>query len=250
MSDVRHEKKYPLVPPNEFRCIWMTAGILSYQLCDRDFDCEHCPLDAAMRTHYSTHTVLRQRTPAESGRETKLTTQRNLLFSLHHCWVERRSDTLVRVGIDQGLATALVSPKAVAFPSVGEDVKKNQICLWIVTDGGTYPGPSPVSGRVWATNSNLNERPLSLLLQPLDQGWLFELDVGRGADDESLLKEDEARASFAEKDERLRAAITRALSRLRPPVGETLADGGEPLRIASDMLGAKKYFSILCEVFT
>lgn len=30
-------------------CIWMSAGLLSYRLCDREYDCEHCPLDAALR---------------------------------------------------------------------------------------------------------------------------------------------------------------------------------------------------------
>lgn len=31
------------------KCIWMLAGVLTYRLCDRQYDCEHCPLDAALR---------------------------------------------------------------------------------------------------------------------------------------------------------------------------------------------------------
>ena len=34
-------------------CVWVTAGVLNYKLCDRDFDCEHCPLDAALRDRAS-----------------------------------------------------------------------------------------------------------------------------------------------------------------------------------------------------
>jgi len=30
-------------------CVWMDAGVLTYRLCDRDFDCAHCPLNAALR---------------------------------------------------------------------------------------------------------------------------------------------------------------------------------------------------------
>ena len=30
-------------------CVWMDAGVLAYKLCDRGFDCSHCPLDAALR---------------------------------------------------------------------------------------------------------------------------------------------------------------------------------------------------------
>ena len=31
------------------RCVWMLAGVVSYRLCNRAFDCDHCPLDRALR---------------------------------------------------------------------------------------------------------------------------------------------------------------------------------------------------------
>lgn len=30
------------------KCIWMTAGVISYKLCPIDFNCEECEFDAAM----------------------------------------------------------------------------------------------------------------------------------------------------------------------------------------------------------
>jgi len=30
-------------------CIWMQAGVIRFWLCDRDYDCQNCPLDAALR---------------------------------------------------------------------------------------------------------------------------------------------------------------------------------------------------------
>lgn len=54
--------------PKEQRCVWMAAGILSYQLCEREFDCDQCPLDKAMRMHISHGTgrarVRKQASPA------------------------------------------------------------------------------------------------------------------------------------------------------------------------------------------
>jgi len=35
-------------PPAD-ACVWMEAGVIRYWLCCRNFDCEHCPLDAALR---------------------------------------------------------------------------------------------------------------------------------------------------------------------------------------------------------
>ena len=37
------------VPDDDRRCVWMCAGLVAWKLCDRDFDCEHCPFDRAMR---------------------------------------------------------------------------------------------------------------------------------------------------------------------------------------------------------
>jgi hypothetical protein len=31
------------------RCVWMQAGVVGYKLCDREFDCDRCPFDAALR---------------------------------------------------------------------------------------------------------------------------------------------------------------------------------------------------------
>ena len=31
------------------QCVWMQGGLVSYKLCDRRLDCEHCPFDAALR---------------------------------------------------------------------------------------------------------------------------------------------------------------------------------------------------------
>lgn len=38
-----------VVFPNAQTCVWMEAGVISFWLCNREYDCEHCPLDAALR---------------------------------------------------------------------------------------------------------------------------------------------------------------------------------------------------------
>ncbi len=37
------------LPNTALPCVWMTAGLVSYKLCDRRLDCERCPFDAALR---------------------------------------------------------------------------------------------------------------------------------------------------------------------------------------------------------
>ena len=41
----------PRMPPpaGALPCVWMSAGLVAYKLCDRGFECEGCPFDQAMR---------------------------------------------------------------------------------------------------------------------------------------------------------------------------------------------------------
>ena len=38
-----------VIPQGEVPCVWMTACVLSFRLCDRDLECADCPLDLALR---------------------------------------------------------------------------------------------------------------------------------------------------------------------------------------------------------
>jgi hypothetical protein len=35
--------------PGILPCVWMSAGLVSFKLCDREGECESCPFDRAMR---------------------------------------------------------------------------------------------------------------------------------------------------------------------------------------------------------
>ena len=33
------EGGFPVLPENALPCVWMTAGLLAYRLCDRSYEC-------------------------------------------------------------------------------------------------------------------------------------------------------------------------------------------------------------------
>ena len=39
-----------IVPPGKKKCIWMEAGVVSYKLCDNNYDCSTCLYDHALQT--------------------------------------------------------------------------------------------------------------------------------------------------------------------------------------------------------
>ena len=38
-----------IVPPGKKKCVWMEAGVVSYKLCDNNYDCSTCVYDQGMQ---------------------------------------------------------------------------------------------------------------------------------------------------------------------------------------------------------
>ena len=50
MTKALRKESMKIVPPGKKRCVWMEAGVVSYKLCDNNFDCPTCVYDHAMQT--------------------------------------------------------------------------------------------------------------------------------------------------------------------------------------------------------
>ena len=230
------------LPDEKLLCVWMTAGILSYQLCDRRLECERCPLDGALRMHFSrpSHEVASAE-PEDAGRTS---------YSRNHFWITMMSGGNSRVGVEPGLAGVLLSPKAVVLPAPGEKIRYHEYCAWIVLEGGTLPLRAPMSGSVTSVNTRLCDEPSLLSTSPFRDGWLFEVDV---RSDESvrahLLARTEAEGFFVNDLLRFRKRIRDSVDNSAGGVGATLHDGGEFVGDAALMLGGKRYIEIVREEF-
>jgi glycine cleavage system H protein len=239
-----NKASYPVVPKKQ-RCIWMSAGILSYQLCDREFDCDRCPLDRAMRMHFS-----HGNREGREGRTPSVTaTTSEYLYSRDHCWVRPGDDGVVRVGLEPGFASILVDPKAIALPAIGETVSPGDFCCWIILPGGTIPLRSPVRGRILDTNARITDEPHELCSHPMTLGWLFEVQTGDGAMGEHLLDKEEADGIYAADMTRFKDSVTATLPPNAEEIGLTMADGGQILREVSTMLGPKRYAELVRKAF-
>lgn len=257
------------------RCVWMSAGVLSYQLCERGLECDHCPLDQALRARFGRPEAgLSQgteRAPQQAG--PRLSGDR--LYSPGHAWVKpmRRSAdgnrTVACVGLEPGLASALVNPKTVVLPTVGDRLQRGRHHAWIVMDGGTLPIEVPLDGAVTAIHHELSEEPGLLARSPLGDGWLLEMEVTEAQMKAGrLMPRADAERRYALEGVRFRALISRALggsdeapaggaeaaggapgSTSRSRVGPTLPDGGVPLQAISEMLGPARYFALLMQAF-
>ena len=56
-----------IVPPGKKKCVWMEAGVVSYKLCDNNYDCPTCSYDHAMQVKFARHKEAAAAAPIDSG---------------------------------------------------------------------------------------------------------------------------------------------------------------------------------------
>lgn len=244
-------KKCFLIPPTEKQCVWMSAGILSYQLCDRMFDCDCCPLDQAMRRRFSPpDTDLEDEAGFTADTIEQGILQEGCQYSRNHWWARRAGPRLIRLGIEFGLARALRGIRGIVFPALHQQMHRGKNCVWLVIEGGTLPLESPLDGVVRTVNNDLLSNPRLFGLQPRDDGWLLELE----ADDAEMAEAEwmsagEAEVRYRSDQTRFLASVTGAVRGRRATGGVRFTDSGEKPQGFADILGPTRYFALVRQHF-
>ncbi len=240
------------------RCIWMTAGVISFKLCPLNYDCEHCDFDEVMRSQVRLKEVrsrVKRHKPKTLVSSEKLpiasSDSKNppLFFTfsvgevggelyLHptHLWVRRVEEQKWMLGIDKLLAYVL--PPVVEVELYGSNTKvlQNQLFGKVHAQAGTVPLTSPLSGRVVQTNSKLAQCPELMQQDPYGEGWLAEIEwfpsdseLGKfytGLTGRRFLEEEAQHLKFLLKHRGIQV----------DQIGETLPDGGAHIKYLHQVL--------------
>lgn len=264
-------------------CVWMSAGLVSYKLCDRDFDCEHCPLDAALRgeprgsqgfqgSHgwggrLSGSVAFPLRTPP-SFPDSHLYTSGHLCLHPSAGW-----DGGARrfyLSLDAFAAALLGRCHGVRTVAPGISVRVDERCSELDLGAGLLSLGAPLAGRVRAYNPALADTPEWVVTAPYGDGWLLELESeesvrwgngGSPAGAAALLNAETAReqARLDLRHLRRRLALHWLTVSDEPPpsdpagsvldtLGPSLADGGVPLVDLRQMLGDRAWLALLREL--
>jgi glycine cleavage system H protein len=221
-------------------CIWMTAGLVAYKLCDLDYDCDQCAFDAALQGATREAKAARARLPW-----TRWEFRDDRLYHPLHGWVLTLGKERVRYGLDVFASRLLAGVTTVVLPREGTKLLSGRPGCWVVEDAKVIPLRSPVAGIVLRRNGNVQQDPGLISTSPYDDGWLLELRCERALElEKELAPADQAR-------ERTTAQI-RKLHRLhsrdrewQPAVGVTMTDGGEPIGDLRKVMGSEKYHRLI-----
>ncbi len=230
----------------------MSAGLLAYRLCDRDFDCDSCPLDAALRGA-SLPTGAPFRLPAAPPFEAP----NDRRYGRGHVWVQGRTHRgtgRLRLGLD-AFAVALAWPiTRVIWGGAAGLVAAGATLCELALAGGRLPVATPVAGRLLARNEALEVDASPLVDSPYEEGWLAELEPLEGevgsAGAPGLVDAAEAgeRSRLDLRRFRRRAALF--LFEGAEATGPTLADGGQVLTDLRVVLGPGHYLELVRDLLS
>jgi glycine cleavage system H protein len=109
-----------------------------------------------------------------------------LKYTKTHEWV-KLTGTKVKIGITDHAQEELTDIVFVELPTVGKEVKKGEELCVVESVKSVSEVYAPVSGKVIAVNTKLDDSPEIINDSPYDDGWLVELEVKDKAEVNTLL---------------------------------------------------------------
>ena len=245
------EKKsyYKLIPKEDLKCVWMTAGLLTYKLCKYNLQCEKCPLDWELRNLSATPSIgaasqqnrqfsservcstaplRKERSGVDALTEdlSRPSINGSLFYHPGHTWVKVEKADQVRIGIDSFLGKIIGKVKVIVLPLTGRRFLQGDILGSVIREEGILHIVFPVSGSILSVNQKLKENPELVTQDPLGEGFLLTLKPKNLQRDQKQLFFGEAAVFWNQKEwERFKTVVVSELSTDQKGLGMTMQDG-------------------------
>jgi glycine cleavage system H protein len=106
----------------------------------------------------------------------------NLKYTKEHEWVEELPSGNVRMGITDFAQGALGDIVYVQLPKVGDQLTAGSVCGEVESTKSVSEIYAPVTGKVVAINSSLDNAPESMNSDPYGAGWIAEVELSATPD--------------------------------------------------------------------
>jgi glycine cleavage system H protein len=266
----RTKNYYQLIPKKELKCVWMTAGLLTYKLCKYDLQCERCPLDWELRNlslapscNPAASQDGKNRCPEEAGATPPREKERpgeeflgkdlalsdikgSLFYHPGHTWVKVEKADEVRIGLDCLLTRIVGNVKVIVLPLPGRRYHSGENLCSIILEEGILHIVFPVSGSILSVNQKLKDEPGLVINDPLGDGFLLTLKPKNLQRDQEYLFFGESALSWYQKEwERLKTAVISEVHHGQERVGMTMQDGGIKLRDIKTLVDPERYIQLV-----
>ena len=220
----------------------MTTGFISYKLCDKNYQCEICPFDQAIKNEESGEGNFQESEDdwAEGSLKMDPSVRINgsIFYHPDHCWVKVDHPEKVKIGIDDLIARLITNVKVVILPRVGSFIGQGECCAHVIQEDYILPVIAPLSGTIQAVNPRLKKEPELITDDPKGEGWLAMIKPDNLESElKNLLFGRKALAWYKSEEKAIIARIDRMLKHNpQSAVGPTMQDGGVRIDCLHDLL--------------
>ncbi|MBC8403014.1 MAG: hypothetical protein H8E14_16125 [Candidatus Marinimicrobia bacterium] len=170
------------------KCIWMEAGVVEYQLCQLNYDCDAC--DIHTRITKPDHKSKNDCPPSAKTVAININSPKadsfraSIQYYPNHIWIKHIGRQLVIMGLDDMFFTLWDDISQIITKDVNSVVETNGSFAWLIIPGGLVNLQIPFAGKVVEINPlltvaaqfNLGEfQELSL-----DQRWILKMEPVKG----------------------------------------------------------------------
>jgi len=120
-----------------------------------------------------------------------------LRFTRDHLWV-RADGRHARIGLSEHGQVVLGEVKAIELPEVGESLERGEAFGGLESRRTVAELTAPVSGKVVAINTDLEDSPSLVNDDPHHDGWLVEVDLADPGELDELMNADQYETLVAE----------------------------------------------------
>jgi len=233
-------KSYPLIPADENKCVWMKTGLVSYKLCDRNYQCETCPFERAIKNGGNNNISESSEREEEGSSFDDPSSQLDngsFLFHPDHCWVKVETHEKVRIGLDAVITMLLSNVQLVILPAEGSFTGAGECFAHIIQGDYVLPLISPVSGVIIEANYRLKNNPGLLTSDSQGKGWLVTIKPDNLENDFKKLFFGRKALRWRHREESDISNRVHSLMKISPSrIGPTMQDGGARVTDLHDLL--------------
>jgi hypothetical protein len=243
MADKKSNNKEKL---NSGQCIWMDAEVIRYKLCNLNYDCENCLFDKVMRNdnfesirfHYE-HSTVRERDLIDhkisAVKEARI--PKGNIYLKNNLIVKKLLGKTYYLGLTPLAYTLLENVAGFNYCRDNMVVKSGDPVVQFIGDWGSIKIFSPLKfyclGRLKQELNDISSKEWFSLVE---------------------LEPDELRANQISEEQYLSncTAVETIFNRFKadfPDIGTTLNDGGEKLRYLYQIIGNKRYYTVIEKLF-
>lgn len=259
MIDDNKNSNPKFVTSNDDKCVWMSAGVVSYKLCDLEFDCEHCAYDRIIRSKISSEIVNGNYKISNNAKIVNYSEQAKMLidklinaeidptyyYSKNHlCFCDSEAG-MVLIGIDNLLANILNYLTCIVLLPVGESVKQRKSFCWLIQQGRTLTLYSPISGTIIQNNPLLINSPDIIRTTDFQKSWLTKIKLNKDSRLEDYYTGEKARVWFQNELKQTKDTFYEIIEKHRTLTSPTQFDGGVFSTSLSEIIPYGEYWNIL-----